>query len=439
MNRLPTKALESNRLSSQLRTRELSHTLLTAAACAALIGCSQQPRQPVAAAPPPPPPMQQPGTVAQPQQAPQQSTATAPAPAPAPQKPAPLVVKDVGFQTPESVLYDAEEDVYLVSNINGSPFEADGDGFISKVSPEGKLLELKWIDGAKKETTLNAPKGMTISGNLLYVADIDTVRIFDRKSGAPRGRVAIPGASFVNDLATAPDGTVYVTDTGLKAGFEPSGTDAVYKIGKRVAAEKVAKNETLGRPNGVAVNESGVWVVTNGTGELFKLNEQGKKEQAQKLPKGSLDGLIIAEDGTMLVSSWENSTVYQGAPGGEFAPVITNVEAPADIGYDTKRKRVLVPLFKQNAIEIHSLGAGGQALAATPAAKQPASKQTAQPPAGTAPQQAAAPTKSATQPEPSKKAAQPAQKKAAPGNNTQTAATEEKPVPPPRQSPPPQK
>ncbi len=31
----------------------------------------------------------------------------------------PTVIKDIGLATPESVLYDADADVYLVSNING--------------------------------------------------------------------------------------------------------------------------------------------------------------------------------------------------------------------------------------------------------------------------------------------------------------------------------
>src|SRR5262245_50674756 len=54
-----------------------------------------------------------------------------------------------GFSTPESVIHDADADVYLVSNINGGAVEADDNGFISRVSPEeNKITELKWIDGS---------------------------------------------------------------------------------------------------------------------------------------------------------------------------------------------------------------------------------------------------------------------------------------------------
>ena len=39
------------------------------------------------------------------------------------------------------------------------------------------------------------------------------VRVFDRTSGAPKRSIAIKGASFLNDVAVGPDGTVYLADT----------------------------------------------------------------------------------------------------------------------------------------------------------------------------------------------------------------------------------
>ena len=41
------------------------------------------------------------------------------------------------FSTPESVVYDAERHVLYVSNIDGSPSEIDGKGFISRLSMNG--------------------------------------------------------------------------------------------------------------------------------------------------------------------------------------------------------------------------------------------------------------------------------------------------------------
>ena len=124
-------------------------------------------------------------------------------------------LRNVGFRTPECVIHDVDRDVYLVSNINGNPGGKDGNGFISRVSPTGEVLALKWIDGAASGITLHAPKGMAIVGDRLYVADIDTLRVFDAATGASEESVRIPAAVFLNDVSAAPDGTVYVSDTAV--------------------------------------------------------------------------------------------------------------------------------------------------------------------------------------------------------------------------------
>src|SRR2546426_4066753 len=85
---------------------------------------------------------------------------------------APPILVSGGFQTPESIFYEARSDIYLVSNINGDPTAADGNGFISRVAPDGRILELKWIDGTRPGVRLNAPKGMAVAGDTLYVSDI---------------------------------------------------------------------------------------------------------------------------------------------------------------------------------------------------------------------------------------------------------------------------
>src|SRR2546428_5464953 len=85
---------------------------------------------------------------------------------------APPTLVSGGFQTPESILYEPRSDVYLVSNINGDPTASDGNGFISRVAPDGRILELKWIDGAKPGVRLNGPKGMAAAGGTPYRCEI---------------------------------------------------------------------------------------------------------------------------------------------------------------------------------------------------------------------------------------------------------------------------
>ena len=75
----------------------------------------------------------------------------------------------------------------------------------------------------------------------------------------------------------------------------------------------------------------------------------------QKLPKGALDGVVGLPNGEMLVSSWDANGVYRGKPGGAFSLAIEGVKAPADIGFDPKRSRVLVPLFHDNEVRAYDV------------------------------------------------------------------------------------
>lgn len=264
------------------------------------------------------------------------------------------IISDAGFSTPESVYYDKKRDVYLVSNINGATHAKDDNGFISKVTPDGDVT-LKFIDGASDEVTLNAPKGLTVSDDTLYVADIDQVRMFDAKTGEAKGEIKFAGASLLNDLATGKKGVIYVTDTGVNEKWETDGKDAIYVI-KDGKPKKLFSHKTkLGNPNGIVAGDGGAWVATGTTGEIFWISDSGKMEKAQKISSGSNDGVVHTKDGRLLVSSWEDGAVYAGKPGGEFSKEISGLDTPADIGIDCTRNRVLIPLFKKNELVFHTL------------------------------------------------------------------------------------
>jgi hypothetical protein len=338
------------RASSRLgRLHLFGSTMLLAMACG-----GQKAELSPPAPPPPPPPLPPPAaSAAQPEN---QAEATPTRPV----LPAAIMVKDAGLTNPESVLYDADQDVYFVSNVNGDPSAADKNGFVSKVAPDGKVLDLKWIDGSKPATELNGPKGLAIVGEKLYVADINALRMFDRKSGKAKGKLVVPRATFLNDLSPAPDGrTLYLSDSGLKSGasgFEPTGTDAVWTFDtKRVAVKPLIKGTELNRPNGVLADEDGVWVVTFGSNELYHVTRKGEKGPVTKLPKGSLDGIVQIADGSLLVSSWEESAVLRGVPNGQFEVLVSGLNGPADIGFDAKNQRVLIPLFKADSVQIQPL------------------------------------------------------------------------------------
>jgi sugar lactone lactonase YvrE len=271
----------------------------------------------------------------------------------APAKPQAAVTFKEGLSTPESVLYDAETDTYLVSNINGAPAEKDNNGYITELSPDGTVVHAKLVAGGEKGVTLHAPKGLALVKGVLYVADIDTVRLFDRKTGAPRGEAKVPGATFLNDLTASPDGKVYLSDSGWSPKFEPTGTDALYVVepGKKPKVKALLKSKDLGQPNGLFATKDTLYVAFSVAPEVRAYDLKGKaKGEPMKVPHASLDGLVmVGED--FFVSSWEGKAVYRGKPGGEFTAVVSDVVAPADIGFDSKRGRVLIPRFQDNLVE----------------------------------------------------------------------------------------
>jgi sugar lactone lactonase YvrE len=257
---------------------------------------------------------------------------------------------------PESVLYDAGQDVYFISNLNGGLQTVDNNGFISRVNAETLAVELKWIEGGVDGVRLDAPKGMGIAGDTLYVSDVTAVRKFDRKSGKPLGEIALPGATLINDI-TSDGTTLYVSDTGLRVGpgarFIETGTDAIWKIsGDR--AEKLVSGRELRHPNGLDFVDGQVWAVTFGDREIFKVSGAKTKKVAE-LPRGQLDGMVRLPDGSVLVSSWLGEGIYRGVPGTAFAPILAGIDAPADIGYDTKRGRLLLPISGTNQVTIHAV------------------------------------------------------------------------------------
>lgn len=267
-----------------------------------------------------------------------------------------IIVANVGFMVPESIVMDTIDDVYLVSNINGSPTGEDGNGFISRLTPDGQVEELKWIDGEDPLVTLNAPKGMALRGDSLFVADIDCIRVFHRVSGKQQQGTCIEGSTFLNGMAVGPEGSLFVTDTGMREG-QPTGTDAVYRLplqeGRQAAT--LAQSADLGGPNGIAVGSRGIMVVTFRSGELFQLTAAGDKTPVMPASPLELDGIVYTPDGGLLFSSWADSAIYQINSSGQFGKVITGVPSPADIAFDASRNRVLIPLFLEDRVVFRDL------------------------------------------------------------------------------------
>jgi sugar lactone lactonase YvrE len=263
------------------------------------------------------------------------------------------------LQTPESVLWDAASDVYFVSNINGNPSVKDNNGFISRLRPDGTIDSLHFIQGGRGGVTLNAPKGLAVRGDTLWVTDIDAARAFSATTGAPIASVAVPGAVFLNDPAFGPDGSLYITDTGIgfdaKFNMSHPGPDRIFKIAPDRKVSVAVQGDTLKGPNGITWDaKNGRFIVVSNNGPyVFGWKPGDAAPTVIATGPGGFDGVELS-DGMLYVSSWNDSTVSMYESGKEVK-VISGVGSPADIGYDAKRHRILIPVFLGNRVEIWQL------------------------------------------------------------------------------------
>src|SRR5699024_4148244 len=104
---------------------------------------------------------------------------------------------------------------------------ADSNGFIAKARPDGTMDSLKFMTGSPK-APLHAPRGMYITGDTLYVADLNGLHGFNTQTGEQLSYIDLtpfePGV--LNDVAIATNRNIYVTDTGQARVHQSSGDAA---------------------------------------------------------------------------------------------------------------------------------------------------------------------------------------------------------------------
>ena len=252
-----------------------------------------------------------------------------------------------GFKNPESALYDSSRNVIYVSNVNGGPGDADGNGFISRLNKDGTVDKLEWITG------LNAPKGLVQSGEMLYVSDINQLVEIDLEAGKVSNTWTAEDAKFLNDLAVDGSGNIYVSDML---------GNTIYRLENNEFAAWL-QDESLQHPNGLSVDGANLLVApwgkdlqddftTKVPGHLLSVDLAGKKISTlgSGEPVGNLDGLEPDGNGAWFVTDWMAGGLFRISSAGDAELLLDMNQGSADLGVIGGESTVLVPMMMDNKV-----------------------------------------------------------------------------------------
>ena len=264
---------------------------------------------------------------------------------PAEEQPAPVVLTEVwlleeGLNRPESVVYDAARDVLYVSNIN---FE--GPGSIAKVSTDGMMVDSMWV------SDLAAPKGIALGGDILYVADENTLLEIDLDSGEIMAEHVVEGDEvYLNDVTVGEDGAVYVSDSRFSK---------VYALQDGSFDVWLAHDNVL-VPNGVHVVGDELYIAASdstaeepGQGrylQAISFADQSVRALHGTEPEGALDAVEPDGMGGLFVSDWGGGRLLHFREGEGLTLLRTPGQGTADVEFVADTKMLYVPVMMSNQL-----------------------------------------------------------------------------------------
>ncbi|MGC1240817.1 MAG: hypothetical protein WA874_04470 [Chryseosolibacter sp.] len=240
---------------------------------------------------------------------------------------------DTLLTTCESVLHDEDQDILYVANINGAPDGKDKNGFISKVSLDGKITEQSWVKG------MDAPKGMGLHNGKLYVADIDRVHEIDTKTGKISKTYPVKGAKFLNDI-TVDNGKVYISD---------SGGGSVYLLENGKVSTWM---DSLQGPNGLFADNGKILMAFWDAKTLNSVDVSSKEVTKRTDGLENPDGIEAIGNNEYLVSSWNGMVHHIDSDWNKTLVLDTRQDSvsAADIEYVKSKNLLLVPTFFKNKV-----------------------------------------------------------------------------------------
>jgi len=238
---------------------------------------------------------------------------------------------------PESAVFDQARNAIYVSNICGKYCTKDGNGFIAKLSPDGKTLQLQWITG------LDSPQGMALVGDKLYIADVDHVVVADIKTGTVESRFPAEGAIFLNDVAADKNGDVYVSDCRA---------NRIYRLKNKKLEVWLEKPELKG-PNGLLCERKEIVLLNMNGNQIFKVDKRTRAMTEFCSGIKNLDGVTSDGVGGYFVSgAWQGELFHIGSKGEKRLLLDLGPEKviTADITYIPEKHLLLLPTLKKTVL-----------------------------------------------------------------------------------------
>ncbi len=207
-----------------------------------------------------------------------------------------------GFKDPESAAIDLKRNAIYVSNVNA--YALDGNGFISRVSLDGRTVEWQWVSG------VNSPTGVAVHGERLYFADVNALVVADLDTGNVLQRIPAPDAAeqpVLNDVAVSKTGDVYVTGSRSRT---------IYKLENDELAVWLQDDHLLESANGLLVDGE---TLIHG-GERWTVFDLATKSIAEGLtPPSNLrdfDGIMHDGEGGFITTTIDDDRLWQITPYG---------------------------------------------------------------------------------------------------------------------------
>lgn len=244
--------------------------------------------------------------------------------------------------TPESVIYDPENDIYYVSNYDYMYYtKGYPTGYVSKVSPDGKIIEKEWIKG------LFAPTGMCVVDNRLYIVVRNGVVVFGTRKANYITQYDIPDAVFLNDATADSLGRIYITDSS----GDPAKPDIYILENKEITPW--FQSEAVSNANGIHEFHGKLYIGNNGEGLFQAINIKDKSiETICSLGPGTIDGIRPDNAGNWLVSHWEGK-IFMISRSGQITEIFdTRIEGynAADFEFSTQSGNLIIPTFLGNKV-----------------------------------------------------------------------------------------